>query len=249
MINLHEQAKIWLLQFVQKNILQVPGNLRAALQTFEGGDVDEVSQRCTYTMQHDPKSLLTDLKKLVSFAYRRGFFSGKRFDHQDGFSIAYFLKDLMLEIPSSVQCHPLVVEFCLMWGFRVEKTDSKIKMISCDTVSSLFSKITSLLKAAICSVVCSFSEDAFKKHGPALVNSVRKSHVLHSLSPMVRQLREMHRRLPKRRKTTLDVAGNIVVDQFFFLFDDWSQNCTSDSSLDECCTFKLGRWDLVGAGC
>ena len=86
-------------------------------KTFEGGDVDEVLQRCTYTMQHDPTSLLTDLKKLVSFAYRRGFFSGKRFDHQDGFSIAYFLKDLMLEIPSSVQCNPLVVEFCLMWGF------------------------------------------------------------------------------------------------------------------------------------
>ena len=223
LINLHEQAKIWLLQFVQKNILQVPGNLRAALQTFEGGEVDEVSQRCTYTMQHDPTSLLIDLKKLLSFAYRRGLFVAKRFDHQDGFAIAYFLKDLMLEIPSSVQCHPLVVEFCLMWGFRVEKTDSKIKMISCDTVSSLFSKITSLLKAAICSVVCSFSEDAFEKHGPALVTSVRKSHVLHSLSPMVRQLREMHRRLPKRRKTTLDDTGNIVVDEFFFLFDDWSQ--------------------------
>ncbi len=39
---------------------------------------------------------------------------------------------------------------------------------------------------------------------------------------MVHQLREMHRRLPKRRKTTLDDTGNIVVDQFFFLFDDWS---------------------------
>ncbi|KAI2495231.1 hypothetical protein MHU86_19285 [Fragilaria crotonensis] len=33
----------------------------------------------------------------------------------------------------------------------------------------------------------------------------------------------MHRRLPKRRKTTLDETGNIVVDQFSFLFDDWSK--------------------------
>ena len=131
-------------------------------------------------------------------------------------------KDVLLEIPSSVKSHPLVVEFCLMWGFRVEKSNSNIKMISCDTISSLFSKVTSLLKAAICSVVCSFTEDAFQKHGPALVTSVRKSHVIHSLSPMVRQLREMHRRLPKRRKTTLDDTGNIAVDQFFFLFDDWS---------------------------
>jgi hypothetical protein len=223
LINIHNLAETWLLNFAQKNILMVPGNLRAALQTFEGGEVDEVSQRCTYTMQHDPTTLLVELKKLLSFAYRRGFFLGKRMDHRDGFAIAYFLKELMLEIPGSVECHPLAVEFCLMWGFRVQKTDSKIKMISCDTVSSLFSKIASVLKAAICSVVCSFSKDAFTIHGPALVTAVRKSHVLHSMSPMVRQLREMNRRLPKRRKTTLDNTGNIVVDQFSFRFDDWSQ--------------------------
>jgi superfamily II DNA helicase RecQ len=221
--SIHEQAETWLLKFAQMNIKMVPGNLRAALQTFEGGEVDEVSQRCTYTMQHDPTTLLVELKKLLSFVYRRGFFSGKPFNHQDGFAIAYFLKDLMLEIPPSVQSHPLAVEFCLMWGFRVEKTDSNIKMVSCDTVSSLFSKIASVLKAAICSVVCSFSEDAFTIHGPALVTAVRKSHVLHCLSPMVRQLREMHHRLPKRRKTTLDDTGNIVVDQFYFPFDTWSQ--------------------------
>ena len=223
LLSIHEKAEMWLLKFAQKNILMVPGNLRAALQTFEGGEVDEVSQRCTYTMQHDPTTLLVELKKLLSFVYRRGFCSGKRYDHQDGFAIAYFLKDLMLEIPPSVERHPLAVEFCLMWGFCVQKTDSKIKMISCDTVSSLFSKIASVLKAAISSVVCSFSEDAFTIYGHALVTAVRKSHVLHSLSPMVRQLREMHRRLPKRRKTTLDDTGNIVVDQYHFQFDDWSQ--------------------------
>ena len=102
LISIHEQAETWLLKFAQMNIKMVPGNLRAALQTFEGGEVDEVSQRCTYTMQHDPTTLLVELKKLLSFVYRRGFFSGKPFNHQDGFAIAYFLKELMLEIPPSV---------------------------------------------------------------------------------------------------------------------------------------------------
>jgi hypothetical protein len=248
LMDIHAEAETWLLKFAQKNILMVPGNLRAALQTFEGGEVDEVSQRCTYTMQHNPTTLLLDLKKLLSFAYRRGIFSGTRFNCQDGFGIAYFLKDLMLEIPSSVECHPLVVEFCLMWGFRVEKSDSKIKMVSCNTISSLFSKITSLLKAAICSVVCSFSKDTFQKHGPALVTSVRKSHVLHSLSPMIRQLREMHRRLPKRQKTTLDDTGNIVVVQHFFLFDNWSQIVSQTVQLLNCTLSKLADgiwWELV----
>jgi hypothetical protein len=223
LVKLHQLAEVWLLNYAQKNIKMVPGDLRAALQTFEGGEIEDVSQRCTYTMQHDPSTLLIELKKLLAYSFRRGLFVNKKFNDGDGFSIAYFLKDLMLEIPPSVQHHPLAVEFCLMSGFRVQKEDSKIKMISCDTVSSLIAKVTSVLKAGICSVICSFSEDAFTLHGPALITAVRKSHVLHSLSPMLRQIREMHRRLPKRRKTTLDEKGNIVVDQFSFLFDDWSQ--------------------------
>jgi hypothetical protein len=50
----------------------------------------------------------------------------------------------MLEIPASVEHHPLAVEFCLMSGFRFENTGSKIKMISCDTVSSIFAKVSSI---------------------------------------------------------------------------------------------------------
>ena len=224
LITIHEHAETWLLKFAQKNILMVPGNLRAGLQTFEGAEIDDITQRSIYTMQHDPTTLLPDLKRLLSFAYRRGFFLGKVFNEHDGFAISYFLKDLMLEIPASVEHHPLAVEFCLMSAYRVETTNSnKITMISCDTVSSIFGKVSSILKAAICSVICSFTEDAFSTHGPKLVTAVRKSVVLHSLSPMLRQIREMHRRIPKRRKTTLDDKGNIVVDQFSFLFDNWSQ--------------------------
>ena len=47
LINIQKQAENWLLNFAQKNILMVPGNLRAGLQTFEGGEVDDVSQQCT----------------------------------------------------------------------------------------------------------------------------------------------------------------------------------------------------------
>jgi hypothetical protein len=45
--------------------------------------------------------------------------------------------------------------------------------------------------------------------------------VLHILSPIVRQIREMNSRLPKRRKTTLDPRGNITVDEFYFRHDTW----------------------------
>jgi hypothetical protein len=174
-------------------------------------------------MQHDPTSLLPELKKLLSFAYRRGLFASRGFNNNDAFALPLFLKDLLLEIPPSVTSLPLVAEFCLMFAFRVPNNGSPISMISCDTVSSVFSKISSVLKAAVCSVICSYTEASYTTLGPALVKAVRESPVIHILSPMVRQIREMHRRIPKRRKTTIDAKGNIAVDQFSFSFDDWSQ--------------------------
>ena len=91
LVQIHKHAEDWLLNFAQKNILMVPGNLRAALQTFEGGEVDEISHRCTYTMQHDPRSLLPELKKLLSFCYRRGLFASRGFNTNNALAFPYFL--------------------------------------------------------------------------------------------------------------------------------------------------------------
>ena len=248
LIQIQEQAENWLLNFAQKNILMVPGNLRAALQTFEGGEVDDVSQRCIYRMQHDPKSLLSELKKLLAFAYRRGLFTSWGFDNRDEFAVAYFLKEFLLEVPESVASHPFVVEFCLMYPFRVSsgKTadNPDIVMISCDTMSSLISKVSSLLKAAVCSVICSYSEHTFIKSGTLLVESVRKAPVIHILSPMVRQIKEMYNRLPKRQKTILHPEGNITVDQFLFSYDLWSRIVPLTISLmqDTLTHLAIGSW-------
>jgi hypothetical protein len=243
------QAESWLLNYAQKNIMMVPGNLRGSLQTFEGGEVDDVSQRITYRMQHDPTTLLPELKKLLSFAFRRGRFASSRFDEHDDFAVAYFLKDFLLEVPSSVASPPFVVEFCLMYPFRVPNAGSTgdsadIKMISCDTVSSMISRVTSILKAAVCSVICSFSEDTFTRSGRLLVQSVRSAPVIHILSPMVRQIKEMYSRLPKRQKTILDPGGNVVVDQYSFRYDDWSRIVpTTVSLMHETLTFLAnGSW-------
>ncbi len=113
---------------------------------------------CTYTMQHDPRSFLPELKKLLSLAYRRGLFASRRFDDNDAFALAFFLKDLLLEVPQALASLPFVAKFCLMFAFRVPNNGAIINMISCDTVSSVFSKISSVLKAAVCSVICSFTK-------------------------------------------------------------------------------------------
>jgi hypothetical protein len=59
--------------------------------------------------------------------------------------------------------------------------------------------VASACKAGVCSVICSITADAFTVHGPNLVQAVRGLPVLHILSPMVRQIREMASRIPKRR--------------------------------------------------
>jgi hypothetical protein len=197
----------------------VPGHLRAALQTFEGGDVNEIKQNTTYAMQHNPSALVPITKKIFSFAFRRGMFCERGFDVNDDFQVAKFLKDLLLEQTNSVMTHPFIVEFCLLYPFRFK--GDNITMITCDTFSAVFSKVLSACRAGVCSVICSFSENAYP-NGRDLLQKIREGSVLHILSPMLRQVREMSGRIPKRRKTTQDASGNITVDQFFFAFDVWS---------------------------
>jgi hypothetical protein len=222
LIAMHKQAEKWLLEYAHNNILMVSGNFRAALQTFDGGDINDLLHGTTYAMQHDPKSLLPELRKLLSFAYRQGLFATWGFNEHDPFAAAYFLKELMLEVPPSVSTLPFAAEFCLMFAFRVNKSGSEIHMVSCNAVSSIFAKILSVLRAAVCSVICTFTENTYTLYSPGLMKAVRDSPVIHTLSPMIRQIREMSRRIPKRRKTTVNSMGNITVDQFAFPFDDWS---------------------------
>ena len=134
-----------------------------------------------------------------------------------------------------------------MSPFRVKGND--ITMISCDSLSSVFSKIISACKAAVCSVIVSYrEEDAFEVHGRNLVNQVRDASVIHILSPMVRQIREMNSRIPKRRKTTLDATGNITVDQFRFPFDEWSHIVPRTITMMKAAVSELSEgswWELV----
>ena len=95
----------------------VPGNLQAGLQTFEGGEVNEVNQKTTYTMQHNPSSILPELKKMLSFAYWRGMFADQKFDAANEYSVVIFLNDLLPEHLELVTSLPFVVEYCLMYPF------------------------------------------------------------------------------------------------------------------------------------
>jgi len=248
---IHEVAAKWLGERCEKDILRTPANLRAAVQTFEGNEVNEVKQRTVYAMQHQPVRIMSDLLKLLTYAYRqRRFGLASGFDVTNDFSVAKFLKDLLLEVTTGASEHPFIVEFCLMWPFRVK--GENITMISCDTFSSLFSRMISVCKAGVCSVIVSFRTDsAYQKYGTPLVDKIRQNSVLHILCPMVRQLREMASRIPKKRKCTLDLEkGDIVVDQFRFPYNTWSQILPLTVEKMNICLEKMvsglsGSWFLI----
>ena len=239
------QAEEWLLKYSKKYPLLLPGHVRAALQSFEGLEVNEISQKTTYTMQHDPSSILPTLKKLLAFAYRRHLFTKRGgFDPDEDFYVANFLKDLLLETTKSYHVHPFIVEFCLMSSFRVSKKEQKISMISCDTVGSVFSQMISVCKAGVCSVMMQVTDD-FRVYGPSLVKEIRGCDVLHTLCPMVRQLREMNGRIPNRRFTSVEEDSlRIVVEQHSFEYNRWATIVPTTVAMMETAvqSLALGDW-------
>jgi len=156
-----DHAEQWLLCHAKMAVLMVPPQIRAGLQSFEGIEVNDINQKTTYAMQSKPGSILPELKKLLTFAYRRGKFAGRGFDPKKKLAVAAFLKNLLLETTKSYIDLPFIAEFCLMFVFRVNKA-GKISMISCDTLSSVFSKIISLCRAGACSVMMQVTDGSDK---------------------------------------------------------------------------------------
>ncbi len=142
-------------------------------------------------------------------------------DPSNEYSVAKFLKGLLLEDTKTYDKHPFIVEFCLMYPFRVHQKTGKITMISCSAVGSVVSKMISICKAGVSSCMIQMNN---REYSPRLVQQIRDCDVNHTLCPMVRQLREMTRRLPTRRVTSVDdKTGKIVIEQFAFDYNRWSK--------------------------
>lgn len=213
-------AKRWIMESAKFDTSMVHGNYRAALQVFEGQDVNEVQQNYVYNFRHKPSVLLEEVKSLLCFVYRRRPILFEDFETEDDYFVPRILVELLLERTESLSVHPLIVEYGIMTVFKAKVRD--ITMISCGTLSSTLSEVMSLARAGVCSYLCSFEQDVHSQ-ALSLVTKIRESPVLHTLAPQIRQLRTMQRKKPKRRLTSLDDFGNVAVEEFFFKKEDWSQ--------------------------
>jgi hypothetical protein len=192
----------------------VPGNFRAALQVLPGQEVGEVTQNVLYSFRHLEALVLPEVICLLKFVWRHPSNLLASFKQSvnacDPMLVPAILRVLFLENVQSFNSHPLVMEYCLARCFRMKA--NQIVMAQCGDNASTVAAVLSILRAGACSyIVLSNMSDQQAKD---FVNDVRQSRVLNVISPMIRRLREMQRRKPKRRKTTVSPDCDIAVDGF-----------------------------------
>ena len=214
-------AEKWLSVYSRKQVNDVPANIRAALQVFEGQDVGEVAQNYTFTMPLDLDKLLRELVQLVLFCIRHPTQAGQHVDVTDMYSIPRLLHKMCLQTTPNYSSHPVVVQFCLVRCFRVCKNKG-LQMVSCQGSSSHCGRVMSLLRAAFCSVLVSIQEgvDDVARN---LVQDIRNCRVFNKICPLIRKFREKQRKKPVKTLRTIDPQANICVDGLLFPASKWKQ--------------------------
>lgn len=221
---LHEFGKKWIYSTARRLTEMVPGNFRAALQIMDGQDVGETNQNFLYSFRHKESLVLPEVNRLLSFVWRH---HGnmvvnllERTGSRETMIVPCILQELLLEESPSFDSHPMLVEYCLARCLR-RKGDGSLVMPQCGDVASIVATVMSILRAAVCShmVYARMSDKVAKE----FVMRAKSSRVLNIIAPVIRRLREMQRRKPKRRKLTTSPEGDISVDGFDFNRDQWSR--------------------------
>jgi hypothetical protein len=155
-------GETWLLNHACYEVSLVAGNYRAALLQFEAQDMGEVSQNLTYNFRHREQTLLPELKKLLAFLWRSPLHQlepfKNNFNPNDPYFVVQILSLLFHEQTPSVYVHPVIIQFTLCRFFR-KSPDGSLKMISAGQNASVAATVLSLLRSAICSLICSYGSD------------------------------------------------------------------------------------------
>lgn len=220
-----EMAENWLMKRARHDVSMVPGNFRAGLLQFSSQDMGEISQNLTYNFRHKESIVLPEMKRLLMFLWRSNHPLVMPFRNLFPSNDIYFVPKLLTtffhENVPNLYVHPLVVRFCLFRFFRKQK-DGTLKMYPASTNASCAAAVMSLLRSAVCSLICSvpMNMDQFAHN---VVKVSQNCRVANILSPTIRRMREMERRKKKSRMVTVDENGMIAVDGFAIEKRDWSR--------------------------
>lgn len=220
LIKLQQAAEEWI-GLVKLHIDRCYSDHRAALMTFAGTTVDDVSVRETFTWRYtDHSKLLTELSQLLAFAWnhRSGILSetkGRAISHPPTWrSVVLALRTLFFEDVQSVSTDTVVVEYCISRFFRIDSR-SNLSMAACGGSASMCARVLSLLRASICSYMrmrIHETKPVMKK----IVQRARECGNSHRLSAMIARLKAADADKPSVGICSVDEEGNISVDGFQF---------------------------------
>ena len=149
----------WLFERARHEVSVIPGNYRASLLQFDSQDMGEVSQNLTYNFRHREETLLPELKYLLSFLWRSQLPFLLPFrdtcNVDDPYFVARLLSTCFHEQTPSVFRHPSIIQFALARLFRKSSLDNALTMVGAGQNASVCAAILSLLRSAICSLICS----------------------------------------------------------------------------------------------
>ena len=237
----------WLCEYARVHVGTMPADIRASLLVFEGQEVGDVKYNLTFSFRKKTEPLVQELSKLLCCLVRMKSLHLSRLQEEwnndsnvgsDPFCIPRLLVAVHLEHVGNCRQQPFVQQYCLARVFT--KSQQQLKMRTCGDVGSMCSSVLFLLRAGACSCIYSLHGDV-EENAKETVQRARTSRAAAVLAPMIRTMREMQDRKPKKTKSTIARDGSIAVDGFTVQRDVWSDMIPF--ACNRCCELLSGFFD------
>ena len=214
-------AEQWIKLYARHNVSMIPGNLRADLLLFETVPASEqYRQNTTFTFRHNEEALIPELKKLLVFAYRMNHVEIPTDNQYNATTVAKILCDLFLEPMPTFWTHTVVLKYCLFRAFKIDS--NVITMIQCGTVAKCMAVILSMMRSAICTMLCYTLEDV-DTHANVLITRARTCRNTNMLSPAISNLRRMQSTKPSTIMHSISANGDVIVDAYTIPKRHWER--------------------------
>ena len=252
LLSVLENSLVWLRKRARHDVGRISGQVRAGIMTFDGDDVNEVSQNTTFNFRRQESRLAPELKGFVTYIFRHQSPIGNKIREEarngnlDEYSIPRLFADLYLQVTRSVSEFTLAYQYCVISSFR-ETTNGKLVMRSCGQVSSICGSVLFLLRAGMCSFLNSLEGTEMESYGKRCLRyaqRARESEAVNMIAPLIRHLREQQRLKPIKRLVTVGEDYSIAVDEFEMEWSNWSKLIPTTIKTFESCFSEIFEGDL-----
>ena len=231
----------WLLHGAPIHVKMVPANFRSKLLVFDGTreSGSHAGANTTYTFTKFPNRLVPELKKLLCFIHKQQPSIMKR-----ECDLQSLLVDLCLETPDSVRHHTMLMTYAVGRTLRHKDIAGSLSVLGPSRIATMYSALLTILRASICSLIYKMDKD-YSQQALTLVKRAQESITINFLASSIRRMREKEALMPSSRKVSIRTTKDILVDNFLFKFDNWTNvvPCIEEKCISSFRTLLVGdQW-------